>query len=345
MRNSFRVIIKVFIFLTFLIIILSLFSSHYFEGDECASRKEDRPERDSVTTIEKPVAKIMCENIEHKDYVFNKIEEIVQNNLTQETYSYNQWEHKTTELIGVETCEHSSDFEYQNHKCNILDYLNWHLIKKISHYGNEDLINGINNSILMTDSLILVQYDLMENLFENEDLRYDFYGLALEFKSLINDELIAIQSVLSDGTFKPKKITQINEYTYECPSIRDDIITKEYQRFITEYIPKSDGKVRSASQVSDLIDLLSIERTMWEIFIKGRKHTEILLSGKNKDVWGYNTKVWKLNKIKQLKNEFECYGTMSGLDYSLSLGDCNYSELMNFHSLSKAREDYNGKGK
>jgi len=71
-----------------------------------------------------------------------------------------------------------------------------------------------------------------------------------------------------------------------------------------------------------------------------RQKTENCLSGKIKDAWAYNTKVWKLNRIRQLKNEFSCYGTMSELDYTLSLQDCNYTALMNYHSRSKAWDDY-----
>lgn len=272
-----------------------------------------------------------------KDSVFCAIEQSIFCYIDSANYSYEAWRAKTEKLYGTATCTHDNDYDYLNHKCNILDYLNWHLINKISHYENKALMDGIEASIEMTKSLYSLQDKLIGMIFDNENTIYDGYGLSLEFKNIINDNLVDLYSTLSDRKIEKRKITQTDVYPYECPAISDDIIDMVYQRFITEYIQNLDCQIR------DLIHsngILSDELAMWKSFMTQRLKVENSLSGKIKDAWAYNTKVWKLNRIRQLKNEFSCYGTMSELDYTLSLQDCNYTELMNYHSFSKAWDVY-----
>ncbi len=272
-----------------------------------------------------------------KDSAFCAVEHSISCYLDSANYSYEAWSAKTEELFGMSTCTHDNDYDYLNHECNMLDYLNWHLINEISHYENKSLMDGIEASIDITKSLYSLQDKLIGMMFDNNNTIYDGYGLYLELNKVINENLKDIYLTLSDRKIEKRRITQTDDYPYECPTICDDIIDMVYQQFITEYIQNLDCQTR------DLIHskgILADELDMWESFIAQRQKVENSLSGKIKETWAYNTKVWKLNRIRQFKNEFSCYGTMSELDYALSLQDCNYTELMNYHSLSKAWDYY-----
>lgn len=134
--------------------------------------------------------------------------------------------------------------------------------------------------------------------------------------------------------FQPRRITQMDNAYYECPNIGDSLIEEEYQRFISECVLKYQGVVRPEAEREQIMNNLLIEKMKWSEFVVHRELVESLISGDLKSIWAYETKVWKLNKLRQLKNEFECYGTMSELDYKLSLQNCNFIELMNYRSFS-----------
>lgn len=273
----------------------------------------------SSESMEKSLAQIMSEEIENKDSLFCVVEEKIKNSMPTENYSYQKWLTETQKLIGVEACVHSSDFNYSNHECNILDYLNWHLIRKISNFGNNELIKVINETLIISDSLLHVEYALIDKLFVGEDTSYDLFGLALEFKTILNDDLSALYSVLSEGKFAHRRISQIDKFPYECPEISDSLINNEYNRFIAGNLSQTDEESQATTQISVAFNLITKEKIIWEKFISCRTKAEDILSGTVKNAWHYNTKIWKLNKIKQLKNEFKCYGTMSELGYTLSL--------------------------
>lgn len=271
-----------------------------------------------------------------KDSMFCAIEQSISCYIDSTNYSYEVWSNKTEELYGTSICTHYNDYDYLDHECNIIDYLNWHLINKISQYEDKTLMDGIVASIGMTKELHSVQNKLIGMMMDYNTI-YDGYGLYLELNNIINDNLKNIYLTLSGKKIKKSRITQINDYPYECPTIRDETVDMVYQRFIMEYIQNLDCQIRDLIQSEGI---LTDELATWKSFMAQRQEIENSLSGKIKDTWVYNTKVWKLNRIRQLKNEFSCYGTMSELDYSLSLQDCDYTELMNYHSLSNAWEDY-----
>lgn len=272
----------------------------------------------------------------NKDSVFCVIERNISCYMDTMNYSYEAWSDKIEELYGTETCMHYNDYDYLNHECNIIDYLNWHLINKISQYKNKALMDGILTAIDMIKCLYSLQNRLIGIMCDNNTI-YDEHGLYLEFNNIINENLKDIYLTLSDRKIEKRRITKTDEYPYECPAITDDIVDIVYQRFITEHIKNLDYEIQELIQSKGI---LADELALWESFMAQRQAIENSLSGKIKDVWAYNTKVWKLNRIRQLKNEFSCYGTMSELNYTLSLQDCNYTELMNYHSLSKACDDY-----
>lgn len=122
-----------------------------------------------------------------KDSVYFAIEQSISCYVDSANYSYDAWRAKTEKLYGTATCTHYNDYDYLNHECNILDYLNWHLINKISNYENKALMDGIEASIEMTKSLYSLQDKLIGMIFDNENTIYDGYGLSLEFKNIIND--------------------------------------------------------------------------------------------------------------------------------------------------------------
>lgn len=308
-----------------------------------SSRTEDWPDYYRVTTVkDEPSKNILSGYIENTDSIYIIIEGLISEHLNLEKYSYKVWATKTKELVGVETCEHFNDYDYLIHEINILEYLNWHLLKKISKRIDVKLMNELRLDIAMDDTLLYSQYDFLDAYFTNQSTRYDHCGICIEQKTIINENLQDFYYVLArvSSNFKPRKITQMNDYTYDCPDIDEKIIEEEYRRFISECILTYDDEPRSSAEIELITTRLTDEYKAWTYFIDHRDKVEEQLTGHLKRVWAYGTKVWKLNRIRQLKNEFECFGTMSELDYSLSLQDCNYTELMNYRSLSSAWEEY-----
>ena len=314
-----------------------------FGNEILSSRTENRPDYYRVTTVkDEPSKNILSGYIENTDSIYIIIEGLISERLNLEKYSYKVWATKTKELFGVETCEHFNDYDYLIHEINILEYLNWHLLKKISKRIDVKLMNELRLDIAMADTLLYSQYDFLDAYFTNQSTRYEHCGICKEQKTIINENLQDFYDVLTrvSSNFKPRKITQMNDYPYDCPDIDEKIIEEEYRRFISECILTYDDEPRSSAEIELITTRLTDEYKAWMYFIDHRDKVEEQLTGHLKRVWAYGTKVWKLNRIRQLKNEFECYGTMSELDYSLSLQDCNYTELMNYHSLSSAWEDY-----
>lgn len=188
----------------------------------------------------------------------------------------------------------------------------------------------------MLDSLLYSQYDLIDAYLPRQSTRYDHCGICIEQKQIINENLQDVYMVFTNGLskFQPRRITQMDNAYYECPNIGDSLIEEEYQRFISECVLKYQGVVRPEAEREQIMNNLLIEKMKWSEFVVHRELVESLISGDLKSIWAYETKVWKLNKLRQLKNEFECYGTMSELDYKLSLQNCNFIELMNYRSFS-----------
>ena len=276
-----------------------------------------------------------------KALFFNLIDECIGTNFTSYNYSYALWVSKTEDLIGLETRTHGSDFDYSRHELYLLDYLNWHLLKQIVNYTEDATMQGLILDIELSNELLNSQRRFILEYFAGYDTRYDVYGLEIEHKTILNDNLRDMYTILTKGMsyFKQRRITTINMYPYECPDVDDELIEKEYLRFTSECINVRDVTSRKPLEIERVTSILANEHNAWERFIAHRNRVEINLSGDLKRLWSYTTKVWKLNKIKQLKNEFECYGSMSELDYKLSLQDCNYIELMNYHSFSSAWEN------
>ena len=335
MTNKFQRWIECSIYCTIIIITI------VFGNSILASRTIEWPDTYKVSSIEnKPSENILSEYIENNDSIYNIVEELIARHLNSEKYSYRVWETKAKELVGVETCTHFNDYNYLGHEINILDYLNWHLLKRISLHLDSIQMNEIRMDIVMADSLLYAQYDFLDVYFSHYSTRYDNCGMCIEQKNIINENLQDIYIVITEGisNFYPRKITQMDNYPYECPDVDDDIIEKEYQRFSSECIPMYNDEPRSPLEIKQVTSRLDNEHKLWKRFIANRNSVETNLSGNLKRVWAYATKVWKLNKLRQLKNEFECYGTMSELDYQLSLHDCNYTELMNYTNYSTELE-------
>ena len=311
-----------------------------FGNSILASRTIDWPETYKVKPVENSLCKTMRNYIENKDSVFNEVHELI-SQLTKED-DYNTWEQITKETIGVTSCIHSSDYEYLRHKLNVMYYLNWHLTKQISKHLDCAIIKEINTNIALLDSLYSSQCDFLRTYLHNQDIRYETYGISTEIQTITNINLLNFYMVINDGMskFTYQKITQIDDNTLDCPVIDDSLIDELYDQFISECIISRRAEQTSNKEKAIIISKLSEEYRQWKRYIIHRNYIESILPNALKVVWSYNTKVWKLNKIRQLKNEFECYGTMCELDYSLSLQDCNFVELMNYHSLSKAWEDH-----
>ena len=317
-----------------------IFITIVFGNTVISSRTEDWPETYKVKPVENSLCKTMRNYIENKDSVFNEVHELI-SQLTKED-DYNTWEQITKETIGVTSCIHSSDYEYLRHKLNVMYYLNWHLNKQISKHLDCAIIKEINTNIALLDSLYSSQCDFLRTYLHNQDIRYETYGISTEIQTITNINLLNFYMVINDGMskFTYQKITQIDDNTLDCPVIDDSLIDELYDQFISECIISSRAEQTSNKEKAIIISKLSEEYRQWKRYIIHRNYIESILPNALKEVWSYNTKVWKLNKIRQLKNEFECYGTMCELDYSLSLQDCNFVELMNYHSLSKAWEDH-----
>ncbi len=308
-----------------------------FGNEILASRTIDWPETYQVAQIKKkPTGNILSGYIENKDSVYAIVDGWVSSHFDSENYSYKGWENKTRELVGVETCIHDNDYDYLGHEINVLEYLNWHLLKRISLYGDTLLVNELKTDIALLDSLLYSQYDLIDAYLPRQSTRYDHCGICIEQKQIINENLQDVYMVFTNGLskFQPRRITQMDNAYYECPNIGDSLIEEEYQRFISECVLKYQGVVRPEAEREQIMNNLLIEKMKWSEFVVHRELVESLISGDLKSIWAYETKVWKLNKLRQLKNEFECYGTMSELDYKLSLQNCNFIELMNYRSFS-----------
>ena len=193
-----------------------------FGNEILSSRTENWPDYYRVTTVKnEPSKNILSGYIENKDSIYIIIEGLISEHLNTEKYSYKVWATKTKELVGVETCMHFNDYDYLNHEINILDYLNWHLLKKISKRIDVKLMNELRLDIAMADTLLYTQYDFLDAYFTNQSTRYDHCGICIEQKTIINENLQDFYDVLArvSSNFKPRKITQMNDYPYDCPDI------------------------------------------------------------------------------------------------------------------------------
>lgn len=337
-------IIEVFIYASIIIATLLM------GNDILASRTIDWPEKYKAQPIVKNVSINDAVNGHHernnllgfitnKDSVFLIIEGKIISELHLQEYSYSAWKDKTYELFTPSIYDYN-DFDYISIENNILAYLNWHLVHRIAGISEIDK-ETLKRENSITDSLLKAQYGLINKLFIEEDNRYAYCSIKNEMLSIRNYNLENLFNVFTipSFTYKQWKITELDSSHVECGEIEDSQISKEYLRFIMEDVPYLDDCPRM--NISDVLYALEIEKTKWEELIKYRNSVEKYLTGTKRNVWHYGTKLLKINKIIQLKNGFDSYGTQSEETIKILLNeDYNYSQIMAYPSFSAEWKKY-----
>lgn len=249
---------------------------------------------------------------------------------------YSVWDSITYSLYSPKLFNHSSDSDWAKHQNGIMEYLNWHYRNVINSLLNDaKLEREMNIEMSLVDSLLTAQYRWLRSHF---DTTQEPLGTASNLKYFhIENELLTIQNIclkellngLTDSTYN-------RTYPTPLPSL---LFEKEYHHILFDRIPYYPND----SIYCENIDRANFnaEIQAWNRLITQRDVISELLNGTLKNSYEYGTYLFTFNRLRQLKNEFETYGTMSSDTRKNTLSNtCTYEELITYPNFTIKWNEY-----
>ncbi len=283
-------------------------------------------------------------NTDNKELLFAQIESAVDStikatNIDYQEYTikgYLMWDSITQTLLLPNLYALKTDSELAKHRNGIIEYLNWHLTRTITHLlADVEIGSAFNVESTLTDSLLRTQYKWLQSHFDNtqdyigsaSNLKY--YNIEYEMLRLQNSNLKELLQALTDSSYN-----NIAQYT-----ISNDIYQTQYQHILSNRIPyyQNDSIYNEETDRQNF----KLEIGAWDKLMEQRNIIAGLLYGKVKDSYNIGTYRLMFNRLRQLKNEYEAYPIMTIDKQALTLSDsCTYEELMTYPNFTTKWNEY-----
>lgn len=283
-------------------------------------------------------------NTDNKELLFAQIESAVDStikatNIDYQEYTikgYLMWDSITQTLLSPNLYALKTDSELAKHRNGIIEYLNWHLTRTITHLlADVEIGSAFNVESTLTDSLLRTQYKWLQSHFDNtqdyigsaSNLKY--YNIEYEMLRLQNSNLKELLQALTDSSYN-----NIAQYT-----ISNDIYQTQYQHILSNRIPyyQNDSIYNEETDRQNF----KLEIGAWDKLMEQRNIIAGLLYGKVKDSYNIGTYRLMFNRLRQLKNEYEAYPIMTIDKQALTLSDsCTYEELMTYPNFTTKWNEY-----
>ncbi len=300
----------------------------------CTNKQPDCANQQKNTPFESDNKAILFSQIEAK--VDSAIEASEIRYSESSIIGYNLWDSVANALYSPDLYNLNSDSQFARHRNGIIEYLNWHLRRIINtQLADSQIRNALNLEYALTDSLLSAQYEWFQSHFDAtqdylgsaSNLKY--YNLEIEMLRLRNANLKELLIALTDTAY----------CAHTEHIISADLFLPEYHHIFSEYIPYySNDSVYNAD--TDRRNFIA-ETNVWQQLMDKRTQISTLLSGKVKDAFNNGTYRLMLNRLRQLKNEFESYPIMTIDRQSLTLSDsCTYQELIAYSNFSTLWNKY-----
>lgn len=283
-------------------------------------------------------------NTDNKELLFAQIEAAVDStikatNIDYQEYTikgYLMWGSITHTLLSPNLYALKTDSELAKHRNGIIEYLNWHLSRTITHlFADVEIGSAFNVESTLTDSLLRTQYKWLQSHFDTtqdyigsaSNLKY--YNIEYEMLRLQNSNLKELLQALTDSSYN-----NVAQYT-----ISNDIYQTQYQHILSNKIPyyQNDSIYNEETDRQTF----KLEIAAWDKLMEQRNLIAGLLYGKVKDAYNIGTYRLMFNRLRQLKNEFEAYESQSSDMKTIALSDsCTYEELMAYPNFTTIWNEY-----
>lgn len=301
-------------------------------------QSKDRHISDSVAQLQSNPFKT-----DNKDLLFTQIEFTVDSAIKATELNYQDdtlkgylfWD-SITQALFPPSIYAKTDSDLAKHRNGIIEYLNWHLSRTITHLlADVEIGSAFNVESTLTDSLLRTQYKWLQSHFDTtqdyigsaSNLKY--YNIEYEMLRLQNSNLKELLQALTDSSYN-----NVAQY-----SISNDIYQTQYQHILSNRIPyfQNDSIYNEETDRQNF----KLEIGAWDKLMEQRNIIAGLLYGKVKDAYNIGTYRLMFNRLRQLKNEYEAYPIMTIDKQALTLSDsCTYEELMTYPNFTTKWNEY-----
>lgn len=283
-------------------------------------------------------------NTDNKDLLFIQIEDAVDSVIKESGSDYQEymikgylvWDSITTAKYSPELYNLSISSDWIKHNIGVKEYLNWHLRKIVYNLLHDNRIAAaMNEEKALTDSLLETQYKFLRSHFDStqEDLgtssNLKYYDIEVEMLKLQNKNLRELLEALTDSNYN-KTVTH---------QITPKLLEKEYRHMLTKRIPyyRNDSIYNVAEDRANF----QAEIAVWNQLMAQRNKIAALLRGNLRTAYNIGTYRLMFNRLRQLKNEYEAYGLISGdMRENLLTDSCTYEELLAYPNFSSKWSEY-----
>ena len=284
-------------------------------------------------------------NTDDKVSLFIQIEDTVDSVIKENSIDYQKytikgylvWDSIVNAKYSPDLYNLSTSSDWTKHDSGIIEYLNWHLGKIVYHKlsDNHRIIVEMNWEDILTDSLLTNQYKFFRSHFDStqEDLgtssNLKYYDIEVEMLKLQNKNLRELLEALTDSNYN-KTVTH---------QITPKLLEKEYRHMLTKRIPyyRNDSIYNVAEDRANF----QAEIAVWNQLMAQRNKIAALLYGNLRTAYNIGTYRLMFNRLRQLKNEYEAYGLISGdMRENLLTDSCSYEELLAYPNFSTKWNEY-----
>ncbi len=283
-------------------------------------------------------------NTDNRDLIFAQIEAAVDSVIKMEDIDYQEgtikgyltWDSITKAKYSPNLYSLSTSSDWAKHNNGIIEYLNWHLRKVVYKLLDDNrIVTAMNEETALTDSLLATQYKFLRSHFDStqEDLgtssNLKYYDIEVEMLELQNKNLRELLEALTDSKYNKTVEHRISSTQLE----------NEYRHLHANRIPYYRND--SVYNMEDDEANLKAEIASWNKLMIQRGKIATSLHGRLRTACEIGTYNLMFNRLRQLKNEYEAYGLMSGdMRENLLTDSCTYEELLAYTNFSTKWNEY-----
>ena len=277
-------------------------------------------------------------NTDDKVSLFIQIEDTVDSVIKESGIDYQKytikgylvWDSITNAKYSPDLFTLPTSSDWIKHNIGVKEYLNWHLRKIVYNLLHDNrVIMAMNSEVTIADSLLATQYKWLHSHFDTTQeesgtsSNFKYYDIHAEMLELQNKNLRELLEALSDSNYNKTVEHKISSTQLE----------NEYRHLYANRIPYYGND--SVYNMEDDKANLKAEIASWNKMMIQRSKIAASLHGRLKTACDIGTYRLMFNRLRQLKNEYEAYGLMSGEMRENVLSDsCTYEELMAYPNFS-----------
>lgn len=283
-------------------------------------------------------------SVVNKDSLFSQIESKIDSTIAASKIEYREnsvkgylaWDSVTRAVYSLDPSNPPPDMEWMSNENRIAEYLNWHLRRMVNKsLGDKAIADALNEEAALTDSLLSNQYNWLRSHFDtSQEITGSsafgkYFDIEYEMLTLQNKNLKELLEASTNSA-----------YNMSAPhSISSELLEKASRHILSDKIPYYQNDT-VYSEADDRASFKA-ENEAWSKLMAHRNHVSGLLNGKIRAAYNIGTYRLIFNRLRQLKNEYEGYGMLSGdMRENLLSDSCSYEELMAYPNFSAKWTEY-----